>query len=185
MHEFYDRVQTVFQRAGSNRNQFCKKYGYSYQTLQAYWNTDKLPPGNVLVDLAREYHVSVDALLLGRSVPENSEENPIIARIVGFLRQQDDQSLVKIDGALQMFQYLALSGAQLHAAPGEPRPGEEIMPAKSEKASRLLAELAQLIRKSSMEMEEKKAARDMVHQVITNIYEREVKDEWAELEEIK
>ena len=112
MHEFYARVKTVFQRAGSNRNQFCKKYGHHYQTLQAYWNTDKLPSGNVLEDLAREYHVSIDALVLGRSPPDVSEENPVIGRIVRFLRRQDEQSLLRIDGALQMFQYLARSSAQ-------------------------------------------------------------------------
>ena len=80
---------------------------------------------------------------------------------------------------------LALSGARPSAASGEPSDEVEIMPAKTEKASRLLAELAQLIRKSDMNTEEKEAAREMMGQVIQNIYEREVKDEWAELEEIE
>jgi hypothetical protein len=185
MHEFYTRVQTVFQRAGSNRNQFCKKYGHHYQTLQAYWNTDKLPSGNVLEDLAKEYHVSIDALILGRSQPDVSEDNPIINRIVRFLRRQDEQSLLRIDGALQMFRYLALSGAQPPEGSEQPSGDVEIMPAKTEKASQLLGELAQLIRGSEMGTEEKKAARQMVGQIIQNIYEREVKDEWAELEEIE
>ncbi|MCX7038220.1 MAG: hypothetical protein NT005_03670 [Spirochaetes bacterium] len=185
MHEFYARVQTVFQRAGSNRNQFCKKYGHHYQTLQAYWNTDKLPSGNVLVDLAKEYHVSIDALLLGRTPPDVSEENPTIARIVRFLRQQDGQSLLRIDGALQMFRYLALSGAQPPKTSGEPSDDMEIMPVKTEKASRLLSELAQLIHKSDMNTEEKKTAKEVMGQVIQNIYEREGKDQWAELEEIE
>lgn len=185
MHEFYTRVRKVFQSAGSNRNQFCRKYGHHYQTLQAYWNTDKLPSGNVLEDLAKEYHVSIDALILGRSPPDISEENPIISRIVRFLRQQDEQSLQRIDGALQMFRYLSLSGAQPRVAPDEPHDEVEIMPAKTERASRLLADLAQLIRKSDMNTEEKKAARELMSQVIQNIYEREGKDEWAELEEVE
>jgi transcriptional regulator with XRE-family HTH domain len=178
MHEFYDRVQKVFKSAGSNRNQFCKKYGHHYQTLQAYWNTDKLPSGDVLVDLAKEYHVSIDALVLGRSPPDVSEENPIIARIVRFLRQQNEQTLLRIDGALQMFGYLALSSAKTLAP-------EEIMPEKTEKASSLLSELAQLIRKSDMNTDDKKAAKEMMGQVIQNIYEREGKDEWAELQEVE
>ena len=169
MHEFYERVQKVFKHAGSNRNQFCKKYGHHYQTLQAYWNTDKLPSGNVLEDLAKEYHVSIDALILGRSTPEVSEENPIISRIVGFLKKQDEQGLLRIDGALQMFGYLALSTTKTPAA-------EEIMPEKTEKASNLLAELAQVIRHSSMDSKDKKVARQMMGQVIQNIYEREGKD---------
>ncbi len=67
MHEFYQRIQTVFRQADSNRHQFCKKRGHKYQTLQAYWNTDKLPSGDVLEDLAKEYNVSLDALVLGRA----------------------------------------------------------------------------------------------------------------------
>jgi transcriptional regulator with XRE-family HTH domain len=177
MHEFYERVQKVFKNAGSNRNQFCKKRGYNYQTLQAYWNTDRLPSGKVLEDLAKEYHVSIDALVLGRSSPDASGENPTLDRIVQFLKKQDVQTLLRIDGALQMFGYLALSGAKTPAP-------EEIMPEKMEKASSLLAELAQLIRQSDMNEEKKKAAEQMVSKVIMTIYEREVKDEWAELQEV-
>jgi transcriptional regulator with XRE-family HTH domain len=178
MHEFYERVRKLFKNAGSNRNQFCKKYGYNYQTLQAYWNTDKLPPGKVLEDLAKEYHVSIDALVLGRSSPDVPGENPTIGRIVQFLSKQDEQTLLRIDGALQMFGYLALSNAKTPAS-------EEIMPEKTEKASSLLAELAQLIRKSDMNAEDKKTAREMMSQVIQNIYEREGRDEWAELQEVE
>ena len=67
MHEFYQRIQTVFRQAGSNRHQFCKKRGHKYQTLQAYWNSDKLPSGDVLEDLAKEYNVSLDTLVLGEA----------------------------------------------------------------------------------------------------------------------
>ena len=84
-----------------------------------------------------------------------------------------------------MFRYLSLSGARPGVAPDEPHEEVEIMPAKTEKSSRLLADLAQLIRKSDMNTEEKKAAREMMSQVIQNIYEREGKDEWAELEEVE
>jgi len=177
MHEFYERIQKVFKSAGSNRNQFCKKYGHHYQTLQAYWNSDKLPSGNILEDLAREYHVSIDALILGRSPPDVSEQNPIIGRIVRFLRKQDEQSLLRIDGALQMFGYLSLSGAKTPAS-------EEILPEKTERASNLLSELAQLIRNSEMSQSDKKVATEMMGQVIQNIYEREGKDQWAELQEV-
>ncbi len=179
MHEFYTRMQKVFERAGSNRNQFCKKYHHHYQTLQAYWNTDKLPPGKVLEDLAKEYHVSLDALVLGSSLPDVSEENPVIDRIMRFLRKQDAQGLLRIDGALQMFGYLALSGTTKTQA------SEEIMPEKTEKASGLLAELARLIRGSDMGEQKKKAAAGIVSQVILTMYEREVKDEWAQLEEVE
>ncbi len=178
MHEFYSRMQKVFERAGSNRSQFCRKHKHSYQTMQTYWNTDKLPPGKVLEDIAREYHVSLDALVLGISLPEVSEQNPIIGRIVRFLRKQDEQGLLRIDGALQMFGYLALSRSKTQTSDG-------IMPEKTEKASALLAELARLIRSSDMGEQKKKAAAEIVSQVIMTMYEREVKDEWAELEEVE
>ena len=110
--------------------------------------------------------------------PDVPEENPVIGRIVRFLRQQDERTLLRIDGALQMFGYLALSSAKPHA-------DEEIMPAKTEKASNLLADLAQLVRKSDMNSEDKKSATEMMSEVIQNIYEREGKDEWAELQEVE
>jgi transcriptional regulator with XRE-family HTH domain len=199
MHEFYKRMQTVFQQAGSNRNQFCKKRGHKYQTLQAYWNSDKLPSGDVLQDLAKEYNVSLDALVLGQSARGAHEENPIVDRIVRFVKQLNEVNLLRVDGALQMFQYLlrsgtlpaetggeAASGAE-EAAPGRDRtrPDREFMPPKMEQATELLGELSRLIHRSSMTDKDKTAARAMLQQIVLDIYQREVKDEWAELEEIE
>jgi len=169
MHEFYERIARVFKDAGSSRYQFCKKYKHHYQTLQAYWNSDKLPSGKVLEDLAREYHVSLDALVLGH------EENPIINRIVRLLKQQDEQSLLRIDGAIQMFLVLARAPTTKEA---------EIVPERIEKALKVLEEMAKLIRKSDLNDEGKKAVEDMLNKVIVIMYERETKEDWAELEEV-
>jgi transcriptional regulator with XRE-family HTH domain len=199
MHEFYQRIQTVFRQAGSNRHQFCKKRGHKYQTLQAYWNSDKLPSGDVLEDLAKEYNVSLDALVLGQSAQGAHEENPIVDRIVRFVKQLDEVSLLRVDGALQMFQYLLQSGSLQaetgsEAAPGaegaapgrdRDRPDLELMPPKMEQATELLGELSRLIHHSSMADKDKTAARAMLQQIVLDIYQREVKDEWAELEEIE
>jgi transcriptional regulator with XRE-family HTH domain len=197
MHDFYQRIQTVFQQAGSNRHQFCKKRGHKYQTLQAYWNTDKLPSGDVLEDLAREYNVSLDALVLGRSAPGAHEENPIVDRIIRTVKKLDEVSLLRVDGALQMFQYLLRAGSIVPETPGEPAsPGEEpgpargradleILPAKMEQATELLGELSRLMHRSSMADRDKAAARAMLQQIVLDIYQREVKDEWAELEEVE
>jgi len=197
MHEFYQRIQTVFRQAGSNRHQFCKKRGHKYQTLQAYWNSDKLPSGDVLEDLAREYNVSLDALVLGRSTPGAHEENPIVDRIIRTVKQLDEVSLLRVDGALQMFQYLLRAGSIIPETPGEPAsPGEEparargradleFLPAKMEQATELLGELSRLMHRSSMADRDKAAARAMLQQIVLDIYQREVKDEWAELEEVE
>lgn len=193
MHEFYKRMQTVFQQAGSNRNQFCRKRGHKYQTLQAYWNTDKLPSGDVLEDLAKEYNVSLDTLVLGGSTPGAHEENPIVDRIVRSVKRLDEVSLLRVDGALQMFQYLLRSGSlaaepggeAASAAGGQPRPDLEFLPAKMEQATELLGELSRLIHRSGMADRDKTAARAMLQQIVVDIYQREVKDEWAELEEVE
>ncbi|MCX7030957.1 MAG: hypothetical protein NTU62_12680 [Spirochaetes bacterium] len=199
MHDFYKRMQTVFQQAGSNRNQFCKKRGHKYQTLQAYWNTDKLPSGDVLEDLAKEYNVSLDTLLLGGSAQGAHEENPIVDRIIRSIKRLDEVSLLRVDGALQMFQFLLRSGSlgaetsgeaasaaeEPDAAGGRPRPDLEFMPPKMEQATELLGELSRLIHRSSMADKDQKAARAMLQQIVLDIYQREVKDEWAELEEVE
>jgi len=194
MHEFYSRIQDVFKREGSNRNRFCKKYGFRYQTMQAYWNTDKLPPGNVLEKLAIEYNVSLDSLLLGRSPQDIFEENPIIARITRFLRQQDNESLLRIDGAMQMFKYLALSSSRsavdpagtgaLAAGSGRVAGVLDILPERIQTASQILSDLARLIQNSAMGEEEKRTGETFLRQIVQRIYEREGKDEWAELEEV-
>jgi transcriptional regulator with XRE-family HTH domain len=203
MHAFYQRIQTVFRQAGSNRHQFCRKRGHKYQTLQAYWNTDKLPSGDVLEDLAKEYNVSLDALVLGASAPGAHEENPIVDRIVRTVKRLDEVSLLRVDGALQMFQYLLRSGSLAAessdeaapepggAPPGEAHPGGrapadlELLPPKMEQATELLGELSRLIHRSSMADKDKAAARAMLQQIVLDIYQREVKDEWAELEEVE
>jgi hypothetical protein len=199
MHAFYQRIQTVFRQAGSNRNLFCKKRGHKYQTLQAYWNTDKLPSGDVLEDLAREYNVSLDTLVLGGSAPGAHEENPIVDRIIRSVKRLDEVSLLRVDGALQMFQYLmrsgsipaelageAASGAEGAASGGSRvRPDLPLLPPKMDQATELLGELSRLIHRSSMADKDKTAARAMLQQIVLDIYQREVKDEWAELEEIE
>jgi len=198
MHDFYQRIQTVFRQAGSNRNQFCRKRGHKYQTLQAYWNTDKLPSGDVLEDLAKEYNVSLDALVLGASAPGAHEENPIVDRIVRTVKALDEVSLLRVDGALQMFQYLLRSGSLPAESPGEaasppggalpdgrrPAADLELLPPKMEQATELLGELSRLIHRSGMTDKDKAAARAMLQQIVLDIYQREVKDEWAELEEV-
>jgi hypothetical protein len=199
MHDFYQRMQTVFRQAGSNRHQFCKKRGHKYQTLQAYWNTDKLPSGDVLEDLAKEYNVSLDALVLGGSAQGAHEENPIVDRIVRTVKRLEPVSLLRVDGALQMFQYLLQSGSLAAEAAGETAPGQggaapdivrarpdaEFMPPKMEQATELLGELSRLINRSSMADKDKAAARAMLQQIVLDIYQREVKDEWAQLEEVE
>jgi transcriptional regulator with XRE-family HTH domain len=198
MHAFYQRIQTVFRQAGSNRNQFCKRRGHKYQTLQAYWNSDKLPSGDVLEDLAKEYNVSLDALVLGASATGVHEENPIVDRIVRTVKRLDEVSLLRVDGALQMFQYLLRSGSLAAespggaaadgspgAAPGAARTDLEFLPPKMEQATELLGELSRLIHRSSMADRDKVAARAMLQQIVLDIYQREIKDEWAELEEVE
>ena len=183
MHEFYQRMQNVFQRAGSNRNRFCKKYGYNYQTLQAYWNTDRLPPGNVLEDLAREFSVSLDALVLGRNTQELPVDNPLLTRIIRFLVQQDAEELLRLEGALRMYQTMSISRSPAIRNAEEPHDAPE----KMESLTELLVQLAEHIKTSRMSPEDKEASTQMLNRIVMDIFERNVavKDEWAELEEIE
>ena len=184
MHEFYNRIQRVFERAGSNRHQFCRRYKqHRYQTLQAYWNSDKLPSGQVLADLATEYHVSIDALVFGRT-EEETPDHPIVTRITQFLRQQDEESLIRIDGALQVFRMLQLTSERASDLASSGPGAVELLSENAQKASTVLSDLAQLIRDSDMDPQKKKSAGQMVSQVVKSIYQREGKDEWAQLEEV-
>jgi transcriptional regulator with XRE-family HTH domain len=186
----------VFKKAGSNRNQFCKKFGYNYQTLQAYWNTDKLPPGNVLENLAKEYNVSLDLLVLGRRPQDVTVQNPVINRITRFLEQQDGDSLLQVEGALKMFNYMTSldsssfqdidDSGRLLLGPNYNENDIDRVPMKLENLTDLLTKLAKNIQKGNMSKKDKEFSKELLNQIVLNIYERkvEVKDEWARLEEI-
>jgi hypothetical protein len=117
MHPFYERMKAVFRAEGSNRRQFCLKRGYNYQTLQSYWNTDKLPPGNVLADLADEYHVSLDTLVLGRTATVAPTDEPRLARLYVMLTQLSDENLLRVEGAIRMLQLLDGEWEELEELP--------------------------------------------------------------------
>ena len=109
MHPFYHRISKVFKRAGSNRNRFCQKTGFNYQTLQSYWNTDKLPPGAVLESLAKEYNVSIDALVFGKVTTAVGYGNPDLSRLLVLLKQFSKDELLQVEGAVRMMQFLNLN----------------------------------------------------------------------------
>jgi hypothetical protein len=121
MHDFYPRMDRIFKRFGSNRHRFCEKHPrFKYQTLQSYWNTDKLPPGDVLEALAREYNVSLDTLVLGRRPEPTTTDNPVLNRVTVLLRQMDADDLLRAEGAIQVLQAL---GNQVPAGPTDSAPG--------------------------------------------------------------
>jgi len=61
----------------------------------------------------------------------------------------------------------------------------ELVPEKTEKAIRLLGELAGMVRTSAFGQEEKASFKRTLGQIVLNLYQREVKDVWAELEEVR
>jgi len=183
MHDFYRRVQAVFEQASSNRHRFCKKYGYSYQTLQACWNSDRLPPGGVLENLAKEFKISLDFLVLGRNTQEIPVDNPILGRLLRYLVQQDSEELARIEGALRMYRAMTQAGSAVQRSTEEPVAGSRDL----ESLTELLTQLGRHVQASRMSAEDKEAARGMLHRIVLNIFGRDLAlaEEWAELEEIE
>ena len=60
----------------------------------------------------------------------------------------------------------------------------DLVPVKTEQAIRLLGDLSKLVRQGPLGPEEKTSFKRMIGQIVLNLYQREVKDVWAELEEI-
>ena len=172
MHDFYSRVRDLFEQAGSNRRRFCLKHRLKYQTLQSYWNTDRLPPGGVLEKLAQDFHVSLDYLVLGRNPPGVPVDNPILGRLLRYLLQQDGEELLRVEGALRM--YRALSAPLSSRSTADP-----------EQLTELLTRLARQIQDSGMSSGQKESAVGMLKRIVLNAFGREleVADDWAELEE--
>ena len=61
----------------------------------------------------------------------------------------------------------------------------ELVPEKTEKAIRLLGELARMVRTSAFGQDDKASFKQTLGQIVLNLYQREVKDVWAELEEME
>jgi len=61
-------MDIVLAARGTNRHSFCKQYGYKPNTLQNYWGTNKLPPGNIVADLCEYVAESADFLLYGKKL---------------------------------------------------------------------------------------------------------------------
>lgn len=65
---FYHYVDQLLKRQHKNRLQFCKQYKHTYSTLQRHWNSDKLPPINMFIDLAEYLNTTMDNLLKQKDV---------------------------------------------------------------------------------------------------------------------
>ena len=101
-HPFYTRTASVFRERESSRSAFCRKYGYAYNTLQSYWNTEKLPHGNVIHDLCLEYSVSADYLLYGKTAPDTRLSGKLQEFLTSLSIYSDDQ-LGELLGATRMY----------------------------------------------------------------------------------
>ncbi len=126
-----------------------------------------------------------DALIL--MAPASSAVNPfpriftcavcgrrLRASKAGFFRCCECKTILRVDGA------------------GSARPVDslmendyELVPEKTEKAIRLLGELSRMVRASAFDVAEKTAFKKTLGQIVVNLYQREVKDVWAELEEVR
>lgn len=105
MHEFYSRAETEFQKQRKSRNQFCKEKGIPYSSLQIYWNTDKLPLGDMMVDLADYLGVSLDFLVYGKiRDTDNTTES-----IVDLIKDTDMEQKIELRGIIK--QYLIMNVA--------------------------------------------------------------------------
>ena len=101
-HPFYIRMASVFRARGSSRSAFCRQYSYAYNTLQSYWNTEKLPHGNVIHDLCLEYGVSADFLLFGKPA-QNTKLSGKLHEFLTALSIYSDDQLGELLGATRMY----------------------------------------------------------------------------------
>jgi anti-sigma B factor antagonist len=61
----------------------------------------------------------------------------------------------------------------------------DLVPEKTEEAIRLLGDLSKIARQAPLAREQREAFKKAVGQIVLNLYQREVKDVWAELEEVR
>lgn len=83
------QIASLRRQAGLTQEQLGEKLGVTNKTVSRWENGNYMPDIEMLVPLAKEFHVSVDALLAGEETtvenslvgnpPQESDENPIAA----------------------------------------------------------------------------------------------------------
>lgn len=106
MHEFYNRVEVEFRRQGKSRNQFCKEKDIPYSSLQKYWDTDRLPQGDIIEKVAVFLNSSLDYLVFGK---ENKIDS-ITESIIEIIQGADDEQKIELRGIIR--QFITISSSQ-------------------------------------------------------------------------
>ena len=105
MNGFYERAERLFKDRDTSRLQFTKAIGMPYSSLSAYWRSEKMPPGDVLVKLAEYLRVDLDYLVYGRNDPLKSSK--ALRQLTEFASRYSDEQILEIFGAIK--QYVLMS----------------------------------------------------------------------------
>ena len=91
-HEFSERLQSAAKDKGFQQSSLAKALGITRGTLNRYWNGDRLPPADTLVDLTDALHVSAKWLVKGATdlAPRDATLSDWIEIAEYDLRQLDD-----------------------------------------------------------------------------------------------
>ena len=101
MNNFYTRADQLFRERKTSRRRFTLSIDMPYSSLGAYWNTDKLPPGDVIVALAEYLRTDLNYLVYGKKNP--LLESNILREIVEFLNRFTDLQITEIFGAIKQY----------------------------------------------------------------------------------
>lgn len=89
-------MDIILAAKGTNRHTFCKQYGYKPNTLQNYWGTNKLPPGNIVADLCEYVEESADYFLYGKKKQAKSApDREATIEMLDLLTEENHFSAVK------------------------------------------------------------------------------------------
>ena len=100
MHPFYQRANKLMKERKTNRKQFCEKYDIPYSTLQSYWGTDKLMPGDYMWKFSEWLRASLDFLVWG-STEGDLAYRPAIQRVILYLSSFPDETILEILGMVK------------------------------------------------------------------------------------
>ena len=89
-------MDIVLTTRGTNRHSFCKQYGYKPNTLQNYWGTNKLPPGNIVADLCEYVKESADYFLYGKKIHlKTASEREATKEMIDLLTEENHLAAIK------------------------------------------------------------------------------------------
>jgi transcriptional regulator with XRE-family HTH domain len=103
MNMFLENVDELLKQKGKRRTWISGQTGIALSTINSWFSKDILPRVDDALKVAQILNVSLDYLITGKGKPAGND--PALQNIINFLKEQNHDTLVRIESSLTLFNY--------------------------------------------------------------------------------